>query len=235
MPPPREDEQSIKARGRQLYQDGRPPEEEPAPALEGRRRRKPFAAYLAEAPAMRLPLATRAILFGAGVVVVGLLGASVSSTVLRTDGGEGGSGAGAVAPPAKLVGTVIGTPGSHNHGGSVKEKVFDGDLGTFFDAPSGDGAWVGLDLGRPKRIARIRYAPRATLEGRMVGGKFQGSSSPDFSAGVADVFTISAVPPAGTLTDQTIVGPEPFRYVRYLAPNAGYGNVSEVEFWGTAP
>ena len=100
MPPPREDEQSIKARGRQLYQDGRPPEEEPAPALEGRRRRKPFAVYLAEAPAMRLPPATRAILFGAGVVVVGLLGASIVTAIAERSEGP--------AAPAELGGVKSG-------------------------------------------------------------------------------------------------------------------------------
>ena len=43
---------------------------------------------------------------------------------------------------------------------TTKERAFDGDVLTYYAHPVDSGAWVGLDLGRPERIARIRYLPR---------------------------------------------------------------------------
>ncbi len=57
----------------------------------------------------------------------------------------------------KLQGTVIGTPGVNTT--RTNDKVFDGDTDTFFEAAS-EKSWVGLDLGEPRRIAKIRYLPR---------------------------------------------------------------------------
>ena len=133
-----------------------------------------------------------------------------------------------LAPSVKLGGAVIGTPGSYGNGTATRDKAFDGDLGTFFDAPVANGAWVGLDLGAAKAINRVKYAPRHGWAGRMVGGKFQGSNTADFSAGVVDLFTVSAQPANGQLAEQAVGGT--FRYIRYLAPAGGYGNVAEVEF-----
>ena len=46
----------------------------------------------------------------------------------------------------KLTGTKIGTPGSWNNGSNTFDKAEDGNTGTFFDAPNGNGNFVGLDL-----------------------------------------------------------------------------------------
>ena len=81
-------------------------------------------------------------------------------------------------------------------------------------------------------IAQVRYAPRKTFGSRTVGGKFQGSSTADFSSGVTDLFTISVIPPDGVLTSQPITNPTAFRYVRYLSPTGGFGNIAEVQFFG---
>lgn len=60
-----------------------------------------------------------------------------------------------------LKGTVLGTDGWYVESeGCTKDKVFDGDVLTFFDAPYPDGTWVGLDLGEAKRIGEIRYIMR---------------------------------------------------------------------------
>ena len=128
----------------------------------------------------------------------------------------------------KLGGAVIGTTGSYGNGTNTRDKVFDGDLGTYFDANASSGAWAGLDLGEARAVTKVKYAPRAGWAGRMVGGKFQGSTTADFSSGVVDLFTVSAQPASGQLTEQAVSGT--FRYVRYLSPNGGYGNVAEVEF-----
>jgi hypothetical protein len=68
----------------------------------------------------------------------------------------------------------------------------------------------------------------------MVGGRFQASNTADFSSGVVDLYTVSAAPAGGALTtaaaNQVSGG---YRYVRYLSPANSYGNVAEVQFFGT--
>ena len=61
----------------------------------------------------------------------------------------------------KLHGTAIGTPGAFQNGPMTYDKVFDGDVDTYFDALPGD-SWTGLDFGEPRRISKIRYLPRTT-------------------------------------------------------------------------
>ena len=45
----------------------------------------------------------------------------------------------------KLSGTGFGTPGSWNNGGATFDKALDGDVSTYFDAPTDNGAYVGID------------------------------------------------------------------------------------------
>jgi hypothetical protein len=83
-----------------------------------------------------------------------------------------------------ISGTVIGTKGSWNNNTAVtKEYVFDSNVNTFFDAPSGS-AWVGLDLGTNNsfQIDSIRYHPREGSEhqSRMQNGVFEISNNSDF-------------------------------------------------------
>ena len=72
----------------------------------------------------------------------------------------------------KLNGTVIGTLGSWTNSTMTRDKVFDGDVTTYFDADIPDNAWVGLDLGEPAAISKIRFLPRfddrnSILEGQV--------------------------------------------------------------------
>lgn len=132
-----------------------------------------------------------------------------------------------------LTGTVIGTSGSFNNSGATRDRVFDNDLSTFFDAPVGDGAWAGLDLGQARWVKSIRFAPRADYGSRMVGGIFQGSNDPTFGSGVVNLATINSAPANGTYTTINVnPNGQTFRYVRYLSPNGGFGNVAEVKFYG---
>ena len=60
-----------------------------------------------------------------------------------------------------VYGKIIGTAGSYNnHPVWTKEAVFDNDPLTFFDAPTPNDAWVGMDFGKPVRIEHISYTPR---------------------------------------------------------------------------
>ncbi|MFC0772142.1 LamG-like jellyroll fold domain-containing protein [Terrimonas alba] len=133
----------------------------------------------------------------------------------------------------KLTGALIGTNGSWgNNAATTKAAAVDGNLATFFDAPTGT-AWVGYDLGANNNnvITRLRYAPRANFAPRMVGGMFQGSNVADFSTATT-LFTVTAQPTVGVYTEQAIADTTAFRYVRYISSSTGFGNVAEVEFYG---
>ena len=137
--------------------------------------------------------------------------------------------------PATLTqrtGTTIGTAGSNGTAGNTVTKATDGNLSTFFDGPTANGDWVGLDLGSAQSISQIKFAPRSGFASRMVGGAFQVSNSATFSTGVTTVYTVTAAPATGSLTTVTLSTPITGRYVRYLSPNGGYGNVAEIQFLG---
>ena len=75
---------------------------------------------------------------------------------------------------AKLRGSVIGTPGSYlNQSSSAKEAVFDGNPLTFFDANEANGAWAGLDFGRPERISKVLYLFRNDDNGIRQGDVYE--------------------------------------------------------------
>lgn len=58
-------------------------------------------------------------------------------------------------------GEILGTDGYRWFNiDMTKDKVFDGDILTAFDAPWGLGAWVGMDFGEPIEIERIRFTGR---------------------------------------------------------------------------
>jgi len=134
----------------------------------------------------------------------------------------------------KLTGTIIGTPGSWGNSGNTITNVFDNNLNTFFDAPDpGNGDWAGLDFGPgvSNVITKINYCPRSGFENRMVNGIFQGANQANFSDAVT-LLTVTTQPVTGVFTPATITNTSAFRYVRYLSPNGGYGNVAELQFYG---
>ena len=133
----------------------------------------------------------------------------------------------------KLTGGIIGTAGSWGGSGNIVTNVFDNNLSTFFDGPDASGDWVGLDfsVGVSNVITQINYCPRSGFESRMVGGIFQGAHQASFS-GAVTLYTVTPQPATGVFTSASIANTSAFRYVRYLSPANGYGNVSELEFYG---
>ncbi len=133
----------------------------------------------------------------------------------------------------KLSGTVIGTAGSWNNSGNTISKVFDNNLVTYFDGPSGSGCWAGLDfgVGVSNVVMQINYCPRSNFPQRMVGGIFQGANKSDFSDAVT-LFTVTSQPATGILTSVNVTNTDTFRYVRYLSPDGSNGNVAEIQFLG---
>ena len=82
-------------------------------------------------------------------------------------------------------------------------------------------------------ITQINYCPRSGFESRMVGGIFQGANQAGFSDAVT-LATVTTQPATGVFTSASVANAAAFRYVRYLSPNGGWGNVAELEFYGYA-
>jgi hypothetical protein len=126
----------------------------------------------------------------------------------------------------QLFGEVIGSDESME----MKDNAFDGSI--YYDGRDSQ-AWVGLDLGAVgEGITEVKYCPRLRHASRMVGGRFQGSSSADFTTGVEDLFEITNEPPENEFTAKRMDTPKKFRYVRYIGPEGGHGNVAEIQFFG---
>jgi hypothetical protein len=169
-------------------------------------------------------------------LVTGIATGTAQITVTTEEGNMTASAEITVIDPTtgqieKFTGTPIGSPGSWNDSGNTFDKALDGDLDTFFDAPTADGNWVGLDLGVERIMTEIRYAPRTNWAQRMPGGQFQGANNEDFSE--AETFhTITDEPEYGSLIHVSFENVNAYRYVRYLSPPNSFGNIAEVEFWG---
>jgi hypothetical protein len=135
----------------------------------------------------------------------------------------------ALATPSVAHPVLFGTSGSYHGLGNVAANAVDGNLNTFFDGPDASGDFVALDYGSPVRVTQIKFAPRATLATRMVGGMFQASNTPDFSSAVT-LYTITAAPVTGKLTTVAINNAGAYRYVRYIGPANGYCDIAEMQF-----
>lgn len=133
-----------------------------------------------------------------------------------------------------LTGTVIGTMGSwENNPATMKEAALDGLLDTYFDATQSNGAWVGLDLGQggEAMVTEIGYCPRKSHPQRMDGGRFQGANQVSFADAVT-LHTISGTPETGRMTAVSVADNGRYRYLRYIGPDGGNCNVSEIQFYG---
>jgi hypothetical protein len=134
----------------------------------------------------------------------------------------------------KIIGTRYSVDYSNNTSSetvNTKNKVFDGDLNTFFASYDRSYTWVGLDLGEKYVITRVAYAPRPDWDQRLLLGVFEGASQPDFGDAVP-LCMITAKPPTGKLTQQETVNSRGFRYVRYVGPSDVRCNIAELEFYG---
>ncbi len=141
-------------------------------------------------------------------------------------------GAGPAAPTyAALTGTASGSA-AYGGGPNTFANAVDGNLSTFFDSATATAAFVALDLGTPRLVTEIAFAPRSGYAARMVGGTFQASDTADFSAGVVTAYTITAGPPSGRLTTVSLSTPVADRYWRYVGPTNGYGNIAEFQLLG---
>ena len=137
-----------------------------------------------------------------------------------------------------VAGQWIGTPGTWG-GGMTGDRVFDGDVTSYFDAPSSTGGtnvWAGLDFGSEKTLTSLRYVPRRDQHNvRMSTGWFEAADNPDFTNPVHLHTVTNPNPPINVVTEVILGSPVTARYVRYCSPNSsptgpGWGNIAEVEF-----
>ncbi|MBO9154737.1 T9SS type A sorting domain-containing protein [Chitinophaga sp. GCM10012297] len=103
-------------------------------------------------------------------------------------------------------------------------KAFDGNLSSFVDAASANGAYTGMYYPQPITLDSIRFFPRGGFEYRMNGGQFQGSND---DINYTAIYTLPAAPPAGW---SAVAANGSYQYLRYLSPNGGYCNVAEIVF-----
>ncbi len=147
-----------------------------------------------------------------------------SSALFRSEGGTTSPGT-----LTKATGTTFGTAAWVHCTSCSADKAFDGNTATYFDANDANGAYTGIDAGSARVIKRIRFYPRSSNLERMTGGKFQGSNTSS-SSGFVDLYTVPSQP-TNAWQQVDITNTTGYRYLRYLAPNGGYGNVAEVEFY----
>lgn len=77
-------------------------------------------------------------------------------------------------PDKPLGGKIIGTEGSwENDPQWSRENLFDGDPLTSYCAPEHTGCWVGLDMGQPVKVSKLRYVPRGDGNMIEVGDRYE--------------------------------------------------------------
>ncbi|HWE02028.1 MAG TPA: carboxypeptidase regulatory-like domain-containing protein [Tepidisphaeraceae bacterium] len=138
--------------------------------------------------------------------------------------------------PAELTGKLLGSTNalSHAASGHPASNVFDNSVGTVFEDTYPSSVWVGLDLGKSYKITQIKFAADPANPSFMEGGIFQGSDVADFSSGDVNLYQVpNTSTPSTSLTTVNISNTMSFRYVRYLPPAGSYGDVAEVDFYGT--
>jgi hypothetical protein len=121
--------------------------------------------------------------------------------------------------------------GTYGNSGNTADKVYDGDITSFYDASVPTGAFSGIDVGAGNvaTVTAIFYYARSGWASRMIGGEFQGSNDQVTYTTLATVATASDT----AWTTIMVSGAAPYRYLRYLSPTNGWCNVAEVQFHGT--
>jgi len=162
--------------------------------------------------------------------LTGLATGTATLTVTTDEGSKTASSTVNVKSATELLLTGIQFDNIDPYGGAGTDGAvaFDGSTANFVDANAAGGGYTGLNFGRVLNITKIKFFPRNNWAGRMNGGKFQGSNN---DIDYTDIYTLNDTPASDVWTELTVN--ENYQYVRYLSPDNGYCNVSEIEFWST--
>ncbi len=132
----------------------------------------------------------------------------------------------------------FGTAGSYLSDGNTYAKIFDGDVTTWWDAPSANGGYAGLDLTVPAQVTNVLIAPRTSYTIRLPGTLIQGATTSSSTGPWTTIYTVPSYPPfysQNQLNDIPInTGGAYYRYYRILPPNGNYGSIAELRFIGVA-
>ena len=94
---------------------------------------------------------------------------------------------------------------------------------------------IAADSGKRQDMTILRKYPfmgrQDHFNGRMSGGRFQGSAMADFST-ATDIHVHEGITD-GNWYDVAVDCNGPFRYVRYIGPAGSHCNVNEIEFFGS--
>jgi hypothetical protein len=135
----------------------------------------------------------------------------------------------------KLSGTIYGREGTYgNSTVNTYDKLFDGNVNTFFDSNVGDSAWVGIDLGEGNEtyVYSFRYHPRTGWPSRMDGCTLRGSMTVTNGNVGTLLHTVSGVSAFQYYTADSQVKDQKFRYLWIQSGSEWWGNTSELEFYG---
>lgn len=136
-----------------------------------------------------------------------------------------------ITPRPFLRGTWIGVAGSWGNGGATGDKVFDGNIATYYDPENGtgNGGWTGCDFGEERVITGLAYVPRENFADRMLQGTFQFASRPDFADAVV-FFLVTDMPGYDAVTLIDLAEPVTARYVRFQSGADVWCNAAEIEW-----
>ncbi|WP_417941292.1 glycosyl hydrolase [Flavobacterium sp. RS13.1] len=150
--------------------------------------------------------------------------------------GEGPESNLLTATPAqgqKITGSIIGHSGSYQSSSATIDKAFDENLTTYVDGPTAVG-YLGYDFGVNGKasLTDIRYVPRNGFGNRMTGSEIRGSNSDDYLNSYEVLHVITGTPANDVFTQDSGLATPKYRYIYWYSPT-GYGNIAELEFYGT--
>lgn len=127
----------------------------------------------------------------------------------------------------KLRGSVISTIPENDYTRHAY-NAFDTNKGTSFMSRDVSG-WVGLDLGEPFSIKKIRIFPMPDRHNQADGTVFQVADNPDFNNPVT-IASINGSLASGTFTTYDIQNNQKYRYIRCINTKHRC-SVAEIEFY----
>lgn len=134
----------------------------------------------------------------------------------------------------------FGTAGSYLSNGNTIAKLFDASTTSWWDAPSANGGYAGLDLTVPAKVTRMHIAPRPGYTVRMYGLSLQGSNVSSSTGPWTTITTLpSSFPPLYLQKQYNDIPVDTagqyYRYYRILpASNSNYGGIAELRLIGVA-